>query len=104
MGHVGEWVNGSWVWKLKWRREWFTWETLLVCDLMREMEGVRLKQCTCDEVVWKSSSTVFFSVNSAYNIVTFDPNFVEKLFYKHLWKLFIPKKKSLGFHMENVVG
>ena len=47
-----EWVNGSWVWKLKWRREWFTWETLLVCDLMREMEGVRLKQCTCDEVVF----------------------------------------------------
>lgn len=44
-----------------------------------------------DKVLWKRDSIGDFSVKLAYDFVSFDLSLVENLFYRHIWKLYIPK-------------
>lgn len=87
MGDVGLWEDGSWRWRLEWRRQWFMWELPMVEALMEDFGRVTLLQNENDKVLWKSGSTGVLSVKLAYQTVSFNSSIVENLCYKHLWKL-----------------
>jgi len=39
---MGELKEGSWKWKLEWRKQWFEWEKCQLATLMDEMENYTL--------------------------------------------------------------
>jgi len=61
-----EWVNGSWKWKLVWRRGLFDWENSQEAQLLREVHGKALVLSIEDSRVWKLGKDSEFSVKSAY--------------------------------------
>ncbi|KAL5186014.1 putative ribonuclease H protein [Glycine soja] len=62
---------------------------------MKELEGINLVENVEDKVLWKSNSKKFFLVKSAYEFITSSYRFVENLFYKHLWDLFVPRNVNI---------
>lgn len=58
---------------------------------MRDNEGGNFMHNEADKVLWKRDSIGDFSVKLAYDFVSFDLSLVENLFYRHIWKLYIPK-------------
>lgn len=102
MSDAGVWKDGNWCWRLSWRRQWFTWELPLVEAFMKDLEGYKLRYDREDNVLWKSGSTGIYSVRSANQYFSFNYDFVENLFYKNLWKLFIPK--NIANHRESLMA
>jgi hypothetical protein len=41
---MGEWVSGSWIWNLKWRRTFFSWEEDLFRELLRLLDVVPISR------------------------------------------------------------
>jgi hypothetical protein len=41
---MGEWVSGSWIWNLKWRRPFFSWEEDLFRELLRLLDVVPISR------------------------------------------------------------
>jgi len=49
----GEWFNGSWEWKLVWRRGLFEWEKNLELQLLQVVQGMNPVLDYEDKWVWK---------------------------------------------------
>lgn len=65
IGEVGSWVEGRWVWKLEWRREWFNWEESILQRFMEEHNNVGLEQNEKDVLVWTQCPSRTFSASNA---------------------------------------
>lgn len=57
VGEIDVWVDGGWVRKLGWRRNWFTWEEPIVDDLNQILQRVMLSQEREDRLIWKAASS-----------------------------------------------
>jgi hypothetical protein len=94
---MGTWVDGEWVWDLKWRRNLFVWEADLLDDLMRTLNSIQITS-TQDIWFWKHDATGIFSVKSAYSVVDLAsrvdivPPEVSSLILAKVWKSWAPSK------------
>ncbi|GAU33935.1 hypothetical protein TSUD_357340 [Trifolium subterraneum] len=62
------WVDGEWVWDLKWRRNLFVWEADLLDELMRTLNSIQITNAN-DNWFWKHDANGIFFVKSAYSVV-----------------------------------
>lgn len=72
---MGEWRDGSWIWKLPWRRNLFIWE--------QELDGNNNWENRCS---WQHHSDGFFTVKSAAYLTITEVEGQQVLIpYKLLW-------------------
>ncbi|GLT95879.1 hypothetical protein SLE2022_135360 [Rubroshorea leprosula] len=91
---MGEWTNGNWTWKLKWRRQLRAWEEDLALQLMAVIEGQQPTYGKQDEWSWKMGKTGHYTVKTTYEILS---NREEDVVVNHkkMWKSSIPSKVSV---------
>jgi len=59
---MGKWELGRWVWKFRWRRPWFEWETTLVEEFNIGLEGTNMRHHEEDMWVWLEDASSIFTV------------------------------------------
>ncbi|GAU49947.1 hypothetical protein TSUD_408420 [Trifolium subterraneum] len=97
VGEMGTWVDGEWVWDLKWRRVLFVWEVDLLDDLMRTLNSIQITNAN-DNWFWKHDANGIFSVKSAYSVVELDSRVdvampeVPSFILAKVWKSWAPSK------------
>lgn len=79
------WRDGSWNWKLHWRRDLFIWEQGLMESLLNILHNTQVQHDGCDSWVWLGDTSGIFSVHSAYRIITENASMVDNRLYKALW-------------------
>nr|KYP57260.1 Transposon TX1 uncharacterized [Cajanus cajan] len=95
-GLMREWVDDTWVWEFRWRRERFDWEANQILTLHQILNTFSMKKLKNDYWYWKLEPSREFSVKSAYKLLTSQrtTNERQKLFVC-MWKLHVPPKVSL---------
>lgn len=87
---MGNWVEGRWIWTLSWRRTLFTWESLLLEDLLRDLGSIQLSFGAEDHWVWEASPDGMFTVKSAYDSQLGSVPLADSSAFKILWKIAAP--------------
>ncbi|MCI21027.1 hypothetical protein A2U01_0042191 [Trifolium medium] len=62
---MGSWVEGHWLWDLKWRRDFFVWELNLLERLHEILDGSTISTSD-DSWCWKHDPSGYYSVKSAF--------------------------------------
>ena len=65
----GIWHENQWIWQIKWRKEWFLWETEIINEFMDELKTIKIDACRNDEWIWVGDTSNSFTVSSAYKIL-----------------------------------
>ena len=89
LSQVGVWINNSWSWQLRWRRNLFVWESGLADILLQVLDNNRLTregENKTDKSLWRDVDSTDFFVKAAYNFLMGESVVVEKSFAE-LWTL-----------------
>ncbi|GAU35216.1 hypothetical protein TSUD_204920 [Trifolium subterraneum] len=62
---MGNWVDDQWVWDLKWRRDLFVWELILL-ESLHEILDRSIIYTADDSWCWKHDPCGYYSVKSAF--------------------------------------
>ncbi|GAU15735.1 hypothetical protein TSUD_235480 [Trifolium subterraneum] len=100
MSEMGNWVEGQWVWDLRWRRDLFVWELNLL-ESFREILDRAIISTADDSWYWKHDSSGFYSVKSAFlelsrsrdDDATFSVE--EERLLPKVWKTWAPTKVAV---------
>lgn len=69
---MGFWKEDNWVWDVRWRREAFKWEKVLIKNFNLVLNSIQVCKHTTDTWFWKFCSIEEYSTNSAYGILSQD--------------------------------
>ncbi|MCI08317.1 putative ribonuclease H protein, partial [Trifolium medium] len=100
VGEMGSWVEGQWVWDLRWRRDLFVWEFNLLESLQDILNHSTISAAD-DSWVWKHDPTGQYSVKSAFlalsRSTTDDVIFSveEERLLPKVWKTWAPSKVAV---------
>nr|KYP59667.1 Putative ribonuclease H protein At1g65750 family [Cajanus cajan] len=93
IAEIGAFVNGEWVWHLRWRRNRFEWEIPLEQQLLRLINSRIFNSSQCDSWSWVAESSGMFSVKSAYQIILAESVTIEDHdIFKLIWSIPAPPK------------
>lgn len=69
VSEMGRWVNGVWVWELKWRRDIFYREAPMIDDFISLLNKYILKENWEDLWKWNASSNEYFKMKKMYGLI-----------------------------------
>ena len=93
--HMGEWVEGSWVWHLQWRRPLYDWEMEQVDTLRLNIEQYGPKQNTENGLLWMNmelSSYPTKAISTTFNSLV---SSMPKSLVSVVWQKYIPPRAQL---------
>jgi hypothetical protein len=96
---LGNWVNGEWLWNLRWHRNFFIWEEPLAIELGEVINNVVITEAE-DRWVWTPNVDEGFSVKSLYmylhsTLIPLNPISNSARFaFKNIWRSVVPSKVS----------
>ncbi|GAU34406.1 hypothetical protein TSUD_217460 [Trifolium subterraneum] len=99
---MGRWVDGNWVWDLRWRRDIFVWELNLLKNLLDVLIRSPISGAD-DSWCWRHNPSGFFSIKSAYLFICqsiSDEVFISKEELRLLpkfWKTWPPSKVAVFY-------
>src|ERR1044072_3058579 len=91
VAEMGCWGEGGWFWELVWRRRLFDWESVLVNNLLQDLNRAKL---TCNgQDAWRWNPDVDgYSVRSAYKVqLPLEDVVTCEIFWK-IWTAWVPAK------------
>ncbi|GKV32614.1 hypothetical protein SLEP1_g41208 [Rubroshorea leprosula] len=57
VSQMGWWLNGSWIWKLQWRRRLYSWEVQEETEILKEIQETTITKGKADVREWIHSNT-----------------------------------------------
>ncbi|GKV09906.1 hypothetical protein SLEP1_g21339 [Rubroshorea leprosula] len=100
---MGEWIGGSWRWRLKWRRRLSTREQDQETQLRSTIQNVQVRKDADDRWWWRYEKDGEYTVKSAYKMLTTTEEGDEIKCLKRCWNLTIPLK-ICAFNWLSVLG
>jgi len=64
---MGEWEDAVWLWRFRWRRTRFQWESTEEEDLIRIISRLKMSKEFKDNLVWGGDVSDDFLVKSTYD-------------------------------------
>ncbi|GKV21933.1 hypothetical protein SLEP1_g31856 [Rubroshorea leprosula] len=89
---MGRELNGTWEWKLNWRRRLMEWEEELAHKLSKMIEEVKIQPRITDKWEWVHKSDGKYSSSSAYSLLTKAQQTTKEKCFKRIWNHNIPTK------------
>jgi len=89
---AGRWENNSWVWDLKWRRDWFEWERSMVETFKLEVTKILPIKNRLDRWVWKGGNSENYSFRFVYDLLHSINVVYQEKFSNDIWKVHIVSK------------
>ncbi|GKV05029.1 hypothetical protein SLEP1_g17084 [Rubroshorea leprosula] len=100
---MGEWIGGSWRWRLKWRRRLSTREQDQETQLRSTIQNVQVRKEADDRWWWRYEKDGEYTVKSAYKMLTTTEEGDEIKCLKRCWNSTIPLK-ICAFSWLSVLG
>ena len=86
-----EWINGRWIWKLDWKRQWFNWEQPIFDGFLKMLNSKRLYPQEKDKLVWKGCVSSSFLISNMYRLLrSYQGEEDTQSIFKDLWSIAIP--------------
>ncbi|GKV25593.1 hypothetical protein SLEP1_g35004 [Rubroshorea leprosula] len=95
VSQMGWWLNGSWIWKLQWRRRLYSWEVQEETEILKEIQETTLTKGKSDVRQWIHSNNGVYTTRSAYKALTMElerEQLGETL--QKVWNAMVPSKVS----------
>ncbi|GKV29211.1 hypothetical protein SLEP1_g38157 [Rubroshorea leprosula] len=89
---MGTWINGSWQWKLSWKRQLRPWEEEMETKLLETIRTAHPTQNKEDQWCWQLETSGKYTTKSAYAQLLKGDNRPAGEF-KRMWKASIPPKE-----------
>jgi len=67
LAEMGEWEDAVWLWRFRWRRTRFQWESTEEEDLIRIISRLKMSKEFKDNLVWGGDVSDDFLVKSTYD-------------------------------------
>ena len=103
ISQMGDWIEGSWAWDLRWRRILYDWENDEVLRLIQFIEQKRPNRDKEDGVYWKYSGNLCYPIKSirAKMNEAYTPTF-SKPIIDIVWQKFIPPRAQFSVWLANL--
>ncbi|GKV09903.1 hypothetical protein SLEP1_g21337 [Rubroshorea leprosula] len=95
VSQMGWWLNGSWIWKLQWRRRLYSWEVQEETEILKEIQETTSTKGKTDVREWIHSNNGVYITRSAYKALTLE---LERellgVTLQKVWNALVPSKVS----------